>query len=252
MNTKFIPRLLVLGALLVASLWTSSGVAAWSGCGTSYVIQYGDSLGSIANSCGTSVAALKLANPGMGNWIYAGQTLWLPGAFLDNGNGYATYVVARGDTLKALAIRFGTTMSVLGSLNGISNYNLIYEGQRLTVPGGGNVPAPAPSPYPQPGPAAAGTYVVRWGDTMRKIADRMNVSLSDLIAVNPQIGNPNVIYFGQVINLPVSASLYTIQRGDTLRLIAARFGTTTQSLLSLNPQIWNANWIFAGEVIRIW
>jgi LysM repeat protein len=86
---------------------------------------------------------------------------------------------------------------------------------------------------------------------MRKIADRFGVSLADLIAVNPQIANPNWIFAGQVLNLPASPSLYTVVRGDTLRIIAARFGTTVDQLLALNPQIWNPNFIYAGQIIRI-
>ncbi len=249
MSTKRALQLVTLAALLLASLAPIGAAAAWSGCGTSYVVQRGDTLSSIASKCSTTVAALRMANPGISSLIYAGQSLLLPGAFIDNGNGYATYVVARGDTLRSLAIRFGTSMGTLASWNGIYNYNLIYEGQRLSVPTGSGVPAPNPQPNPQPAPG--GTYVVQWGDTMRKIAARLNVSLNDLIAVNPQISNPNYIYFGQVINIPASASLYTVQRGDTLRLIAARYSTSVDSLLALNPQIWNANWIYSGQVIRI-
>lgn len=251
MTTKKVFQLFVLLSVVLTSLWTGGSAAAWSACGTSYVVQSGDTLGSIASRCGTSVAALRLANPNLGYWLYAGQTLSLPGTFIDNGNGYAMYIVARGDTLKSLANRFGTSMAVLASLNGIANYNLIYEGQRLTVPSGNGVPSPSPSPLPQPVPASAGTYVVQWGDTMRKIAARLGVTQSDLLAVNPQIGNPNLIFFGQVINIPASASVYTVQRGDTLRIISARYGTTVDTLLALNPQIWNANWIYAGQVIRI-
>jgi LysM repeat protein len=249
MNAKTVLQTVILTAMLVAALFTGGSAAALSDCGTSYTVQSGDTLGKIASRCGTTVAALRMANPGMGYWIYPGQPLWMPGAFVDNGNGYAIYVVARGDTLRSLAARFGTSVGTLASLNGITNYNLIYEGQRLTVPSGNAVPDP--NPYPQPGPTSGGTYVVQWGDTMRKIADRMNVSLTDLIAVNPQIKNPNYIYFGQVINIPVSATSYTVQRGDTLRLIAARYSTNVDSILGLNPQIWNANLIYAGQVIRI-
>ncbi len=247
MSVKSAFRFLILAVVLLTSLSSTGTAAAWSGCGASYIVRSGDTLGSIASSCGTSVAALKLANPSIGYWIYAGQTLWLPGAFIDSGNGYATYIVARGDTLKSLAARFGTSMSFLASTNGIANYNIIYEGQRLTVPSGQGVPSPAP----QPAPASAGTYRVQWGDTMRKIAARMNVSLSDLLAVNPQIVNPNLIYIGQVVYVPAGASIYTVQRGDTLRLIATQYGTSVDGLLSLNPQIWNANWIYAGQVIRV-
>jgi LysM repeat protein len=225
--------------------------AAWSGCGASYIVQSGDTLGIIANRCGTSIAALKLANPGVGSLIYAGQTLWLPGAFLDNGDGYATYIVARGDTLRSLANRFGTSINWLASTNGIYNINLIYQGQRLIVPSGNGVPGGDPDPNPQPIPSSSGTYVVQWGDTMRKIAGRMNVSLADLLAVNPQIANPNLIFIGQIVYIPGSASTYTVQRGDTLRIIAARYGTSVSSLIALNPQIWNPNLIYAGQTLRV-
>ena len=80
----------------------------------------------------------------------------------------------------------------------------------------------------------------------------MNINVNDLIAVNPQLWNPNLIFIGQVINIPASASDYTIQNGDTLKTIAWRFGTTLSNLLALNPQIWNADWIYAGQVIRVW
>jgi len=250
MSIKNIFQFTSLIALLLASFTSTRSVYAWSDCGTSYVVQSGDTLSAIADRCSISIPALQLANPNIGYWLYSGQTLLLPGAFWDNGNGYATYIVAHGDTLKNLAYRFGTTVEILAGLNSICNFNLIYEGQHLTVPKGKEVPVPPPSPRPSPSPS--GTYIVGWGDTLRKIADRMNINVNDLIAVNPQLWNPNLIFVGQVINMPASASLYTIQHGDTLKIIAVRFGTTMDSLLALNPQIWNANWIYAGQVIRIW
>ena len=73
-----------------------------------------------------------------------------------------------------------------------------------------------------------------------------------LLKVNPQVGNPNLIYAGQVINLPVGSSTYVVQWGDTLKIIATRFGTSVESLLALNPQITNANLIYVGQVIRLW
>ena len=73
-----------------------------------------------------------------------------------------------------------------------------------------------------------------------------------MLKVNPQIYNPNLIYVGQVINLPAGLSTYVVQYGDTLKIIAARFGTSWESLLALNPQITNANLIYVGQVIRLW
>lgn len=243
-HKKFLQIFLLLAVVVSTLGFTGSASAAYT-CGTSYTVQSGNTLGSIAKTCSTNVAALKLANPGLGQYIYAGQILTLPGAFWDNGNGYATYVVASGDTLKALAIRFGTTMDVLASLNGLTNYNLIYEGQWLTVPSGNAVPVPAP-------PSSSGTYTIQKGDTLRKIAARINSTVNDILAVNPQILDANKIYIGQVINLPASATHYTVQSGDTMKKIAARFGTTLEVLVALNPQIMDINTIYVGQVVRIW
>lgn len=51
-------------------------------------------------------------------------------------------------------------------------------------------------------PGAAGTYLVRKGDTLWGIAGRQGVELTALIAANPQIKNPNLIYPGDRVHLP--------------------------------------------------
>ena len=48
----------------------------------------------------------------------------------------------------------------------------------------------------------AGTYDVKPGDTLSKIANNLGVTLADLLAANTQITNPNVIQVGQKINIP--------------------------------------------------
>ena len=244
LHKKFLQIILLLAVVVSTIGFTGSASAAYS-CGTSYTVSAGNTLSQIAQTCGTSIAAIQLANPGLGKYIYAGQVLTLPGAFWDNGNGYATYVVSRGDTLKALAIRFGTSVDTLGSLNSLVNYNLIYEGQRLTVPSGVAVPVPPP-------PSSSGTYTIQSGDTLRKIAARINSTVNAILAVNPQITDANKIYVGQVINLPASATYHTVQSGDTLKKIAAKYGTTLESLIALNPQISDINKIYVGQVVRIW
>lgn len=54
----------------------------------------------------------------------------------------------------------------------------------------------------QPAPSYSGTYVVRKGDTLWGIAGRYGVALTDLIAANPQIKNPNFIYPGETVVIP--------------------------------------------------
>lgn len=246
---KKIYQPILIVAILLASFAYTGEALAWSGCGSTYTVQWGDTLSGIAAHCGTTIAALQLANPGQGGWVYAGQVLVLPGAVWDNGNGYSTYVVAHGDTLRLIAARYGVTVQALAGLNSIYNYNLIYAGQRLTVPNAGSVPPPPPS--------SGSSYAVQRGDTLRKLATRWGVTVNDILAANPQIANPSLIYVGQVINVPGSSGTpatpiyYTIRRGDTMYLIASRYGMSVYSLQLLNPQIINPNWIYAGMVIRV-
>jgi len=246
MNTKKFLQSFVLVAILLATL-ASTSTAFAAGCGTSVTVVSGDTLRKIADRCGTSVAALRLANPeiGSGNLIYPNQVLLLPGAIIYGNNGYDTYIVARGDTLKKLATRFGTSVDTLLSLNtGITNVNLIYEGQRLVVPSGRGVPVPPPSTGGQ-------TYYAVKGDTLRKIAAKFNTTVDAILKVNTQISNPNLIYVGQAITIPADVSTYLVQKGDTLRIIANKFGTTVDSLLALNPGIKDPNLIYVGQVLRV-
>jgi LysM repeat protein len=250
MFTKKFFQLFVLISVLVASFASTTAVSAAYSCDMTVTVVSGDTLRKIADRCGTTVSALRRANPmiGNGDLIYPDQLLLLPGALISGNNGYSTYIIMRGDTLKALANRFGASMDVLLSLNrDITNANVIYEGQRMTVPTGGGVPSTPPPP-----PASGSAYTVQRGDTLRKIAARFNTTVDAILKVNPGIADPNRIYAGQVIYLPAGLTTYVVQKNDTLRVIANRYGTSVEALLRLNPGIKNANLIYVGQVIRVW
>ena len=248
MNKKLLQSLIIL-TMLVAMFATASYAFA-AGCASSVLVASGDTLRKIAERCGTTVSAIQRANPeiGSGNLIYPGQTLLLPGARIYGDNGYDTWIVMRGETLKSLAITFGTSVDTLLSLNkSITNANLIYEGQRLVVPSGRAVPVPPPS-------SDGSTYYVQKGDTLRIIANKYGTTVDALLKLNPQITNQNLIYVGQAITVPSGssgASTYVVQKGDTLRIIANKFGTTVDKLLSLNPKVKNANLIYVGQVLNV-
>ena len=249
MNARKLLLLFALAAVFLASFAAVSPAFAAS-CGTSYTVVSGDTLRKIADRCGTTVSALRRANPeiGWGNLIYPGQVLLLPGTILGSDGGYLIYIVARGDTVKSLANRFGSTVdSILASNPDIVNVNLIYEGQRLTIYSAG----PGNPPPTQPPPPSGQVYYVQKGDTLRKIASRFSTTVTEILRVNPQISNPNLIYVGQAISIPSGASTYIVQRGDTLRIIANKFGTTVDNLLRLNPNIKNANLIYVGQVLNV-
>jgi len=122
-----------------------------------------------------------------------------------------TYRVQRGDTLGRIATQFNTTVVAIAQINGIANPNRIFVGQILILPPtGGAISQPntvivivvtATPSAPQP-PVATRTYTVTYGDSLYRIAVRFNMTIADLLAVNPNITNRNLIYVGQVINLP--------------------------------------------------
>jgi LysM repeat protein len=86
------------------------------------------------------MAANGLTNP---NLIYAGQRLRIP----DSTTTYTVHIVQRGETLSSIAWHYGVSYWDIASLNGLSNPNLIYVGQRLLIPtGGGPVPSPTVPP----------------------------------------------------------------------------------------------------------
>jgi LysM repeat protein len=140
-------------------------------CGTSVTVVSGDTLRKIADRCDTTIYALRRANPeiGLGNLIYPGQVLLLPGTILGSDGGYLIYIVARGDTLKSLATRFGSTVeSIVASNPDITNPNVIYEGQRLTI-----YSSSAATHHLR----QRATYYVVKGDTLRKIAAKFNTTV---------------------------------------------------------------------------
>ena len=95
---------------------------------------------------------------------------------------------------------------------------------------------------------AADTYEVQPGDSASAIAERLGVPTHLLLALNPQIESPNLLFAGQILTvpdgyglpegstLPAAARLvHTVQEGDTLSVIADRYGVSTADLLLLNP-----------------
>ncbi|MDE3091076.1 MAG: LysM peptidoglycan-binding domain-containing protein, partial [Chloroflexota bacterium] len=118
---------------------------------STYVVQSGDTLFSIATRNGTTVSAVMQANGLYNYWIYVGQTLRIPGQFLPPApqpqpqpQG-ADYVVRPGDYLAMVASRFGSSVYAIQISNRLPNPSFIWVGQRLFIPGG--VAPVNPLPY---------------------------------------------------------------------------------------------------------
>ena len=105
-------------------------------------------------------------------------------------SGYCTqwHTVLRGQNLFRIALTYGTTVGHLQSLNGIINANRIYAGQVLCV---------GTSGYP-----GGNVYIVKYGDTLGRIARYYGINLYTLANYNG-ITNVNRIYAGQRLLIPV-------------------------------------------------
>lgn len=115
------------------------------------------------------------------------------------------------------------------------------------------------------GPAGAATYVVKPGDTLSGIARRHGVSTADLLALNPQVTDPNLVRIGSSLTVPDGAAAaaapsppateaqtvrHTVAKGETLSSIARRYGVSVTSITSRNG-ISNPNLLRVGATLTI-
>lgn len=96
------------------------------------------------------------------------------------------------------------------------------------------------------------TYRVEPGDTLFSIARKFNTTVHNILVFN-DIPNPNLIFVGQVLIIPLSppeSIIYTVRPGDTLYLIAIRFGTSIAVLTTFN-YLDNPDLIFPGQQLVV-
>ncbi len=207
---------------------------------TTYTVQRGDTLTSIANAFEVEVDAILLANNIIDpNRLRVGQQLIIP---TDAVYVPRRHTVQAGETLNDIAIRYNTTVAALIAANNLVS-STIARGQVLRLPAIGGA-----ANY-------ARTYRVDIGDTLRSIGERFGVTWQQIAAYN-NIPNPNVVEAGLLITIPPVgyviptptpvtpvpvvvphtpvAVRYVVQRGDTLSQIAQRFSVTLDSLRAYN------------------
>ena len=115
-----------------------------------YVVQGGDTLGSIASEFGTSLNAIiavnDLENP---NILSIGQQIEIPQdvPVVLNSDGTVrpgdrTHIVAAGETLLGIANQYGKTLDEVKEANNIIVADLLQIGQELIIPADEEPPAP--------------------------------------------------------------------------------------------------------------
>lgn len=147
------------------------------------------------------------------NWVIAALIVCLCMIPMSSpGSAQTSYTVRAGDTLSAIAVQYGVSVTDLVSANGISNPDLIITGQQLVIPSSAPPSAPIPDPVPAqptaPPPSTGGGepgYTVQSGDTLSGIASRFGVTVAALVSANG-ISNPDLIWVGQTLVIPGASS----------------------------------------------
>jgi LysM repeat protein len=178
------------------------------------------------------------------------------------------YTVVDGDTVSAIAGRFGLSTASVLALNGLGWSAVIFPGQVLTLSTTEVAPAPAAAPVA----TEITRYTIQSGDTLSGIAAAHGVSTASVFSANG-LGQNSIIFPGQVIVLPAAGSAtgvvpvssvaavhvtavigtggaHTVVSGDTVDKIAGDAGVSVQSVLEANGLGWSSI-IQPGQVLTI-
>ncbi|MEJ6602807.1 MAG: LysM peptidoglycan-binding domain-containing protein [Verrucomicrobiia bacterium] len=131
-----------------------------------------------------------------------------------------THTVRRGDTLGAIAKKYGTSISALKSANGL-NSDTIIVGQKLTLTGS----------------AAAAIHVVAKGESLSTIARKYGTSVRSIKSENDL--KSDLIKVGQRLKIPGKSkvsdpAIHIVRKGETLSLIAQTYGTRVNTIKEAN------------------
>jgi membrane-bound lytic murein transglycosylase D len=140
-----------------------------------------------------------------------------------------SHKVRKGETLAAIAQKYGMSASRLGEMNGLSAKSTLRAGRRLHLPEqlprtlSGAAPTPsvvaAEAAPPSPANATAASaplgefYVVRRGDSLELISSRVGVRQSELLKMNA-LRNPDFLYEGQRLRIAGEAVAVTQAEAD--------------------------------------
>jgi peptidoglycan endopeptidase LytF len=197
-----------------------------------------------------------------------------------------TYTVQSGDTLSGIAVFCGVPLATLEQANPqISNYNLIFPGEQITIPQA-VIPITGATIAISPVSGNPGSQVTVTGSdfpanqtvniTAAPAGGSASVNISTTTDVNGNFstsltipssavagspwtitatastsGGPSASVNFQVIEAAPVTGYYTVQSGDTLSGIALKFNTTINALLRANPDLNNSTAITVGEQLAI-
>jgi peptidoglycan DL-endopeptidase LytE len=183
-----------------------------------YTVKSGDNLSKIAKTHSTTVSKLIEINKLKSEKIYLNQKLNIPASntykketVSIHSENTKTYTVVSGDSLIKIANKNHITLAELSSWNKLQGH-IIYPGQKLIVSKSTSsstivLPVQKPANNPKPAvqtPSVAGSYTVKKGDSLWKIANQAGITIQSLKTVNNL--KSDSISVGQTLQIPKKAS----------------------------------------------
>jgi LysM repeat protein len=167
--------------------------------------------------------------------------------------GAAVHVVAPGETLWGIATANNLPTSAVAAANGLGPEARVVAGTTLTLPAAGTATTGTAAP-------AAGSYVVRPGDSLSAIAARQGVSTAALAGANG-LKPSSWVLSGTTLRLPAAGSTtaaaapeamgaYKVRPGDTLSGLAAAARVPASQMAYMNGLKLDAP-LLAGTVIKL-
>lgn len=208
----------ILLSVTASAAIASAFVATDSADAASYKVKSGDNLWKIAQSQGTTVSKLKSLNNLSSDLIFPNQVLKTTGSSSSSSNsssnsnsgssssGGSTYTVKSGDTLSGIAHKHGISLNNLMKWNNLST-TLIYPGNKLNVSSSSSSSSNSSSgsnSSSSSSSSSSGTYIVKSGDSLSKIASQQGTTVSNLKSINNL--SSDLIIVGQKLKVSGSSS----------------------------------------------